>query len=360
MPGFKELAEVIRRAGIYGPRDYLRIVQEQIRYWKIESLQGLNELGRMAQEKIMGIPARLKRIAEHMETRSTGQDLQLRGRVQPRIRDGMSRPGRSVACSRSSWAAGGCAGEQAGAQRPTARRPATGSQARCRGAGAGGLRPGGPRGGLPRLPPGTARRLPPTDGSRQPDPDHRRASGERGARAGRHGRLPPQPKAARSSPAGATARSSRKPPSTAAATRSCAPPARAPSARSRSAPSRALTSSLHDRRARQPWRAIVVVAALATPSVVALTHWAVRRRTIDPFGAWPRFVRRISDPVLLPLERRVVRLGGSPQDAPLWLLGVVIVGGLVLLSLTRWLLGTASGWRPWPARDRGCWVQAGS
>ena len=70
MPGFKELAEVIRRAGIYGPRDYLRIVQEQIRYWRIESLQGLGELGRMAQEKILGIPNRLKRIAELMETRS--------------------------------------------------------------------------------------------------------------------------------------------------------------------------------------------------------------------------------------------------------------------------------------------------
>jgi acyl-[acyl-carrier-protein] desaturase len=70
MPGFKELADVIRRAGIYGPRDYLRIVQEQIRYWKIESVEGLGELGRKAQEKIMGIPARLKRIAELMETRS--------------------------------------------------------------------------------------------------------------------------------------------------------------------------------------------------------------------------------------------------------------------------------------------------
>ena len=73
IPGFKDLAEVIRRAGIYGPRDYLRIVQEQIRYWKIESLQGLNEIGRIAQEKIMGIPARLKRIAELMETRSRGK-----------------------------------------------------------------------------------------------------------------------------------------------------------------------------------------------------------------------------------------------------------------------------------------------
>ena len=73
MPGFKELADVIRRAGIYGPRDYLRIVQEQIRYWKIESLQGLNDLGRKAQEKILGIPARLKRIADHMETKSKGK-----------------------------------------------------------------------------------------------------------------------------------------------------------------------------------------------------------------------------------------------------------------------------------------------
>ena len=70
MPGFKELADVIRRSGIYGPRDYLRIVQEQIRYWQIESIEGLNELGRKAQEKIMGIPSRLKRIAEYMETRS--------------------------------------------------------------------------------------------------------------------------------------------------------------------------------------------------------------------------------------------------------------------------------------------------
>ncbi len=84
---------------------------------------------------------------------------------------------------------------------------------------------------------------------------------------------------------------------------------------------------------------IIVVVALAYAAIVALTHWAVRRRTIGPFGAWPRLVRRISDPVLLPLERRVIRMGGSPQDAPFWLLGIVIVGGLILVSLVRWLIG---------------------
>ena len=87
---------------------------------------------------------------------------------------------------------------------------------------------------------------------------------------------------------------------------------------------------------------VLVVAALVFASVVALTHWAVRSRRITPFGAWPRFVRRLSDPVVVPLERRIVRAGGSPQDAPLWLLGVVVAGGLLLLTLVHWLAGFAA------------------
>jgi YggT family protein len=86
---------------------------------------------------------------------------------------------------------------------------------------------------------------------------------------------------------------------------------------------------------------VVVIVALAYASAVALTHWAVRSRHITPFGAWPRFMRRASDPVLLPLERRIVRAGGSPQDAPLWLVGIAIVGGLLLLTLVQWLAGFA-------------------
>jgi len=87
----------------------------------------------------------------------------------------------------------------------------------------------------------------------------------------------------------------------------------------------------------------LVVLALAYASAVALTHWAVRSRRINPFGAWPRLMRRVGDPVLLPLERRVVRAGGSPQDAPFWLLGIVIALGLLLLSFTHWLIGAAAG-----------------
>lgn len=84
---------------------------------------------------------------------------------------------------------------------------------------------------------------------------------------------------------------------------------------------------------------VAVVLALAYAAVVALTHWAVRSRRLTPFGAWPRFVRRASDPVLQPLERRIVRSGGSPQDAPLWLIGIVVVGGLLVISLIQWLAG---------------------
>src|SRR4051812_29738568 len=87
----------------------------------------------------------------------------------------------------------------------------------------------------------------------------------------------------------------------------------------------------------------LVIVALAYASVVALTSWAVRSRRINPFGAWPRFVRRVSDPLLLRLERRVVAAGGTPQTAPLWLVGLVIAGGLVLLSLTHWFIGMAAG-----------------
>lgn len=88
---------------------------------------------------------------------------------------------------------------------------------------------------------------------------------------------------------------------------------------------------------------ILVIVALAYACIVALTHWATRTRRINPFGVWARFIRKLSDPVLLPLERRIIRFGGSPQNAPLWLLGIVIGTGLVLLSLTSWLIGTAAG-----------------
>jgi acyl-[acyl-carrier protein] desaturase len=70
MPHFREMADVIRRAGIYGPEDYIKIVEEQIRCWAIETLTNLNEAAEKARDKILSIPPRLTRIAEAMLSRT--------------------------------------------------------------------------------------------------------------------------------------------------------------------------------------------------------------------------------------------------------------------------------------------------
>lgn len=70
MPNFREMADVVRRVGIYGPRDYKSIVEEAIKFWDIESFTGLNEIAKKAQEKILSIPKRLEKVAEYIEKRT--------------------------------------------------------------------------------------------------------------------------------------------------------------------------------------------------------------------------------------------------------------------------------------------------
>jgi YggT family protein len=71
-------------------------------------------------------------------------------------------------------------------------------------------------------------------------------------------------------------------------------------------------------------------AALA---VVFGIDWLVRTRRINPFNPVARFFRGSVDPLLAPVERRVVSAGGMPSSAPWWALVVVVVGGIVLISL---------------------------
>jgi YggT family protein len=78
-------------------------------------------------------------------------------------------------------------------------------------------------------------------------------------------------------------------------------------------------------------------AAAVVAGVVAAVDWAVRTRRLNPFGATARFFRRTVDPLMVPIERRVVRAGGRPSSAPLWALGVVVVGGLLLIALVDFL-----------------------
>ena len=77
----------------------------------------------------------------------------------------------------------------------------------------------------------------------------------------------------------------------------------------------------------------VVFGIAVVAAIVALVDWAVRTRRLQPFGAVARFCRRIIDPMMRPIENRIVRRGGNPVNAPWWTLVVVVVGGLVLITL---------------------------
>jgi YggT family protein len=81
--------------------------------------------------------------------------------------------------------------------------------------------------------------------------------------------------------------------------------------------------------------AVFGLAVLA--AIVALIDWLVRTRKINPFSGIARFFRRFVDPMMAPVERRLVRSGGQPSSAPWWTLVVVVVGGLLLVTLLNFL-----------------------
>lgn len=86
---------------------------------------------------------------------------------------------------------------------------------------------------------------------------------------------------------------------------------------------------------------LATISAIARPTIfaiaafaglVAVIDWAVRTRRISPFGRLARFFRASVDPLLEPVERRVVGAGGLPTSAPWWALVAVVVVGLLFLG----------------------------
>lgn len=81
----------------------------------------------------------------------------------------------------------------------------------------------------------------------------------------------------------------------------------------------------------------LVLAAAAVATVAALAAMAVHARRINPFGRTGRRIRRLTDPLLVPIERRLLRARLSPQHAPWWLIGVTIFVGILLLTVVEWV-----------------------
>jgi YggT family protein len=81
-------------------------------------------------------------------------------------------------------------------------------------------------------------------------------------------------------------------------------------------------------------RVVFLVSALVV-TMVCVTEWAVRTRRVSPFSGIARFFRNSIDPLFAPVERRIVRSGGIPSNAPWWVLAAVVFGGIAVI----WLLG---------------------
>lgn len=84
------------------------------------------------------------------------------------------------------------------------------------------------------------------------------------------------------------------------------------------------------------FRIALLVSAILL-SAVCVVDRAVRTRRISPFNRVARFFRSSVDPLIAPVERRVVRAGGLPSSAPIWALAVVVIGGLMLLTFLEFL-----------------------
>lgn len=79
---------------------------------------------------------------------------------------------------------------------------------------------------------------------------------------------------------------------------------------------------------------VFVAAAL-----VAAGGWAVQTRRVNPFSSLGRTLKRVTDPVLVPVERWVVKNGGNPQNAGWWVFGGAVVGGILFVSVAEWIVG---------------------
>jgi YggT family protein len=87
----------------------------------------------------------------------------------------------------------------------------------------------------------------------------------------------------------------------------------------------------------------ILVALAAMFAIFCLVDWMVRTRRVNLFGSLARFSRSRIDPILEPIERRVLAAGGNPVNAPLWALAAVVIGGILLINVLDFIRGEIVG-----------------
>ena len=86
----------------------------------------------------------------------------------------------------------------------------------------------------------------------------------------------------------------------------------------------------------------IVAVTVVILGVLFLFDWLVRTRRINPFHPLARAVRRVVDPIVAPVERRIVRAGGLPSSAPIWALVGAVIAGVVVVSGLDFIIHSAA------------------
>jgi YggT family protein len=82
---------------------------------------------------------------------------------------------------------------------------------------------------------------------------------------------------------------------------------------------------------------ISLFVAVVLIAVICVVDWLVRTGRINAFNPIARRMRSSIDPLMTPVERRVVRAGGLPASAPWWTLVFAVIGTIILLWLLDFL-----------------------
>ncbi len=85
----------------------------------------------------------------------------------------------------------------------------------------------------------------------------------------------------------------------------------------------------------------MVLALAVLSGIVFSADWLVRTRRINPFNPIARFFRSSVEPLMVPVERRIIRAGGNPASAPWWTLVAVVGGGILALAALDYVRQTA-------------------
>jgi YggT family protein len=77
------------------------------------------------------------------------------------------------------------------------------------------------------------------------------------------------------------------------------------------------------------------VVLLVAAAVLALVAWAARSKRLSPFTPLGRFSRKVIDPLLAPVDRMILRAGGTGTATPWWaLLFVFFLGAAAIFLVT--------------------------